>query len=325
MNLRKKKKYDQSSLNTRGLKIILIILGLFLTVFLGRSFYLGLKQQTLPSDKRVTIGLGTESVLLISYLPEDKSISFIFVPGEIFLPAVGGYGQYKLDLFEHLADLEKEPFVLQESLAYHLAVPIDGWYKADVDLFAHSNVKTVKRWFIRQTWSSFLRFNRLSEKNITNMTRVDFLKLWFWALNSPLKKARLFSLEDYQQKILLPDNSEAFQLDLTKSDFLIQKIVFNPSIKDEELSVGLANATDNAGLAQEVARLVTNIGGTVLKIDNWEKEKDVTEIRIASSDLKETTTVQELKRILNCQAEVGDSKDFLVDVLIILGQDYSKT
>ena len=79
---------------------------------------------------------------------------------------------------------------------------------------------------------------------------------------------------DITKWLLLPDGSRVTALDQAKLGQFETNRFEDNSVRDEALSVGIYNATDYPGLAEKVARIITNMGGRVIFTLNSPEKKD---------------------------------------------------
>jgi len=73
-------------------------------------------------------------------------------------------------------------------------------------------------------------------------------------------------------------------------------------------------------LAKKAARLISNSGGRVVEIGDWEQKMAGCELRGEKSKLK-TYTSQKLEKVFNCQWRSEDLAGHRADLVIILGGD----
>ena len=125
------------------------------------------------------------------------------------------------------------------------------------------------------------------------------------------------------------NRTKAFQtsrLDLSgqmgRIDQIVNESLFDQVIAREAVPVAVLNATGVAGEANQVARLITNLGGQVVTIGNSEEDKEESEIWIVSDDLKSSATLAFLESILGSVSVKIEPKviEYRADIVVIVGK-----
>jgi hypothetical protein len=295
-----------------------VVLGL--SLFLGIFFVSGLifKKTIFLKKGRLTIGFGSRPLLIASLSPQEKSLSFLLIPEETLIDSLYGYGQYRLEVFDQLEKLEEKPFLLKESLASSLAIPVEGWLGSDsFTPLPSEEKKALKKWCQAQVWAA------LKGHFKTNLTFGDLVRFWFYTFSVPPSEVKVAFLSEGRglQRLVLPDESVAYRLESLKTDELVRELLSEAEVRRENLTVGVANATGQPGLAREASRAIENLGGAVVKVADWPTE--LSSSRILVKPEKELSfTALRLRRVFEAEAEEGDFGPFLVDVLVVVGTDF---
>ena len=128
------------------------------------------------------------------------------------------------------------------------------------------------------------------------------------------------------------NRTKAFQtsrLDLSgqmgRIDQIVNESLFDQVIAREAVPVAVLNATGVAGEANQVARLITNLGGQVVTIGNSEAGQDESEIWIVSDDLKSSVTLAFLESITGTKNVKVEPKaiQYRADIVVIVGKRYA--
>lgn len=295
-----------------------ILTGLVLVFLLWagwRGIWFFKKSLFLPRGRWV-VGFESNPFLVVSFAPGEKAATVLIIPGKTLIKSNYGYGYYRAESFERLGQLEGREGLLKESLSTNLALPIEGWVGGAGSL--PEEEEKLGSWLRDQFWQG------LREKK-TDLSSFDLWRLWWysWQVKKSafevitLKEGSCLNRDDY------PDGSWFYRLDLSCLDSLLGHHFTEEEFEKERKTVGVVNATDYPGLAREASRVVSNLGGLVLKIDDWEERDFFCRLRIGEEE-KPGFTVKKLARVFNCEVEEGELGSFAVDVLLILGDDYRR-
>ena len=128
------------------------------------------------------------------------------------------------------------------------------------------------------------------------------------------------------KKESLADGSEVLVTEFFRLDELVKKYFADSRIKKEGIKIEILNATDYPGLANQLARLVTNMGGEVISVANSSINPPAdgltSSIQYQEKELKKNYTLQKLERILGVKAEIGEMAESRADLVILVGEDY---
>lgn len=223
-----------------------------------------------------------ERVSLRQWLPQEKRWRVIELPPNLELPIAQGYGTYRVGALVGLDRLEKrQGQLIVIGLQEALGVVLDGDY-------AHW------RWW-------------------------DRLKLAAVARG----RQEMIKFEEVVPGTLVvgPDGAEAWQVSEADMDKFSSRFLADEAVRTEGIKVTILNATGRTGLARRVARIVTNMGLTVVKLgesDPREKSR-----LLVSRDKQKSISVQKITSLLQIQRpEVGDTSEYRADAVVFVGADY---
>lgn len=280
---------------------IFLLIILFLPVF----FILKVDRKN-----RLNLALVGESVAVLGFEPGLKEITFLIIPKGTLIETVHGYGFYRV---EKLLDLDRldnwKGEVITGSLGELLGLPIDGYLIFDKDFDKANLLKAL--------------IEAIKNKNQTNLSRGDLLRLWW-----QIKKIRpnKITLIDFSQtsvciKSNLADNSQVFKLDQAGIDQLLKMSFKDEKIIDADLTIFVLNGTSHLGLANRTLRMITNMGGQVVGVGDWKQEAKNCELRAKKAKVKIYTS-QKLMKIFNCHWGGENLEGYRADIVLILGEDY---
>lgn len=215
-----------------------------------------------------------DGIKVFSFAPDTKTISILSIDKKAY------------PLKPELLDMEK-----------YLGIPIDGFVNLDaIDKTKVQNVDSILQ-------KTIFNFNKVK----TNLTIIDFIRLWFFARTIP---SRAVTIEEINSAI------EDGQLDK------ISNSLFNDNtLLQENQSIQVINATDIAGLGSRLSRFLGNMGGSVVSVSTPKKNSDDSKIVYFG---KKTYTVEHLGKILGFKIIDGgkdQQNESISDMVIIIGKD----
>ena len=107
-------------------------------------------------------------------------------------------------------------------------------------------------------------------------------------------------------------------LDEAALDKISSLLFSDPKIADENLSVGIINATEEYGVGNRLARLISNISGNVVLVSTSPRQEDKSVILYSG---RKTHTIERLGKLLGFEVMENKSQG-LADVTIRIGKDY---
>ncbi len=276
--------------------ILLLILAKILSSFssIGHSFNTSQNRTTSPIwDGKYSINLvfgspsqGQQQKLsVVNLSPVDKKITILHLSDQIYTEVPRQYGYWVLGSIFSLGQEEgadKGPFLVKLSISKMLGLPVDGVVLTD-------GKKTPEEYI--SSWRS----NPVSMATFLGGVRTDLsapeLINFIWQ-SSKIRSDKIAVLDLAQSRItqskLLPDSSRVLGVDSIKLDSYIRDNLQDPTLRDENYSVAIFNATPHPGLAQDATRLITNLGGSVIMISNTDKYQSKSLVTIGQ-DLDQNT------------------------------------
>ena len=140
----------------------------------------------------------------------------------------------------------------------------------------------------------------------TNFTVLDLFRIFLFA------------------KTTSPDNftkrTVSANLDEATLDKISLTLFSDPKIADENLSIGIINGTEEYGVGNRLARLISNISGNVVLVSTAPHQEDKSVILYSG---KKTYTLKRLGRLLSFEV-IKNKSQGLTDITIQIGKDYKK-
>ena len=265
-----------------------------------------------------------QGISVISLNPIQKKVTIISSPDQTYVEVPGGFGKWQLRSVFDLGQTNGEGGrLLEDTLTSFLGIPVEGFIRLKGNLQgweANDLVNSIRRTPISiltqlKNIDSDLTLGELTQLNL-NLFQVRFDKV------KTLDLQKLGVLDQGK----LPDSTEVFTFESTKLDTILSDLV-EDKIKEENLSIAVFNATEHPALAQRAARLITNLGGSVIQISNSPQKQDKTFVSGEKSK-----TLDRLKQIFapGCSKK-EDCDKITIDlnkissraqINVILGEDF---
>ncbi|MBL7158890.1 LCP family protein [Candidatus Microgenomates bacterium] len=280
---------------------------------------------------RLNFVLASKPVLFFSLSPEEKSLTIVKIPQETYVEVTRGFGAYKIESVYPLGELEKKGGeLLIETTQEFLGIPVEAYARFYNFQFPISNFQLNKEGFIQAkrkiaSWGVLLRPRKvlqfLKEDLETNLSYWDIVKIWLAFKKVNIGKISFIDLGEQRvfSKFSLADGGEGKKGDPLLVDDVLQEFFFEPEIRKEEILIEVLNGTDYSGLAHNAARIISNIGGKVVRAgDNEEKVKKC-QLKAEKQMLKSFTFLK-IKKIFDCQVLEEEGQD----LIMIVGDDYQR-
>ncbi|MBI4040048.1 LytR C-terminal domain-containing protein [Candidatus Daviesbacteria bacterium] len=326
-----------------GLAILLLVLGLVLISKLtqlivstqGPSLQSADKHYTWDGTSTINLVVKARYVYAVSFNPFNATATVLKIPDDTYLTVSRGFGRWPTSSIYDLGQSSKPPMgasLLKESIGLSFGVPVDGYLAIQGSLQDESFDKVLEG--IRKNPLSGIR---LISSTKTDLSFAEFFKLVWGLKDVRTDKIKYLDLGRSQitESILLPDKSRALGVDQIKLDQLIQKQFTDSRLSDDGLTVGVYNGTNQPGLAERVARILTNMGARVIITSNSPTSVGQSIVVGRSSYTKTRLTqvfapaclqgaIWPLSLLTKSKCDIKSSpvQDLRADVSLILGDDY---
>lgn len=345
------KKYQSSTQTNRRLVLGLLALALLIAIILTGKFlgFVGSLGRPLAPDgvnakvyqwdggTRVTLAVKADRLYLLSLDPGKRSLQLIKIPDETYLNLPFGFGSWPARSVYGLGQAEKAPMgakLVMETLRTNFNLPVDGYLILSGDLAdrpLEASLESVRK----NPLQSFVLISRSK----TDLTFWEYLRFLFAIRNVRADKMQVLDLgqSSLTSWILLADGSRVLGFDPLKLGLFFQNRLSDTKLSEEGLSVGVFNTTDRPGLAEKVARLVSNMGGRVVITGNYPEKFSgsfiVGKDSYTKSRFTEVFTPDCLGKGFNladmlsrksgsCIPEKFNTDSLRADVNIMIGEDY---
>lgn len=147
----------------------------------------------------------------------------------------------------------------------------------------------------------FFHYNEIQ----TQMTMIDIARLWLFAQSV-----------DQNERVYKKIDAAALSEEHT-FDKIATELFWDDTIADEKQNIQVINASGISGVGNDFARILSNMGGTVISVATGKKDVQKTTIQYYGQS---SYTVEKIEKILGKRA-VESPKQHISDIIITLGKD----
>jgi len=262
--------------------------------------------------ERATFAVVNDGVGLVSFSPKDKELVLLLIPNGTQIELTHGYGFYRIEAITRLEEIEKRKDLLQESLGENFGIAVNGWMKSAVGerglAFSQSEILDEL-------------VSQIEGRGETNLSFWDLVRLW-WQIRG-VRSDKIHSFDLGQMDILkesrLADQEMIFTIDRDLFDTRVGKFFLEPRFKTDGLTIEVLNGTSYPGLANQAARIVTNLGGEVV----WVGDSGVKSSKSKVQSQKDKRNLYPVKKLIQIFGGFWEEKEEgRADITLILGEDY---
>lgn len=280
-------------------------------------------------DFNINLVVKGSGVGLISLNQTSKKLTVIKIPDEAYLDLPKGYGSWPARSVFELGQAEAPPIgdkLLKASVTNLLGLPVDG-----VVVLKHNKATTSLDQLVSDLHKNPLALVSYYGAFDSDLTGKDLLSIAGQISTIREDRTKIIDLgsSSITESQLLPDSTRVLGIDNVKMDLFIRSNLKEASLAQFDGSIAIFNSTDHPGLAQAVAREITNMGGSVSSLGNIENNQKQTKITVSSENLKNTSAFLRLAHLfapdcLKSKCEVSDSRvvESRAQINIVIGEDY---
>jgi len=275
------------------------------------------KQYSWSGDGRINLVIKSQTVSVLSFDPHQKEVTIVDIPGQVYTEVPGGYGSWQVRAIFDLGQSEnppKGPRLLSASMNQLMGLPIDGYIK--------SKDKTTDQ--IVDDFRSPMGVKDLLGNIQTDLSPIELIRLGVGLSSVRFDKVSNLNLMD--QSVFSSEEiggQQSLVADPLRLDSIIVKNFADSQIKSEQSTIAVFNATNKPGLAAQVARVISNMGGNVIIQSSLETREAYSYITGKDSYTKKRLS-QVLCSGLNCDKIPTNSSDFRAQINLVLGEDFVK-
>ncbi|MCL4390563.1 MAG: LCP family protein [Patescibacteria group bacterium] len=233
-------------------------------------------------------------VKLVSVNVAAKNIDIISFPNDLYIPQLAhGYGPFEVGKIYAVGQLDRRGGeTVAATVSDYLGVPVDGYVLGNDAL-------------------------RASPSDLNLMDRARVLLAMF---TTRADKVNVVNLASLASPLVLVDGSQATSIDQDALDNALSGLFVEDRIRTENLRVAVINSTNVTGLGNRAARLLSNIGVSVVSVDNSDIALPGCQLLVDPKQ-KNTVTVNRIAAIFHCQ--IMSKGAGRADVVLTLGEDYA--
>lgn len=312
-----------------GLILLVLILGKLFQLFgsLTKPFSadtLVKKEYSWDGKSAINLAIKGKDIEVASFDPGSEQLTVLDIPNDAYFELPKGFGNWRVRAIYDLGQEENPPVgseLLKASLAKLVGLPIDGFIE-------YSDSKSFKDEVL--SWhANPLKILGFIKESSTDLTPLEAISV-YRALSS-VRTDKIVSLDtaqsDITQSELLPDSSRVLGVDTIRLDLFVRDKMADSQIHSQAVPVGVLNGTSHPGLGEDVARIVTNMGGNVIFTANTETHQDQT---IVTASDKSFTSIRLMEvfapKCLKDKCAIVDPKVSFsrAQINIVIGEDYYK-
>jgi len=275
----------------KHLNLVIGFIGFTAMLILGSWLIKGVKASQWDGQDQFGWVIQTEEIRVKIIIPSQKKLVTLIIPNNTIVKVGFGFGEYRINKVYELGKLANQAGkVLTRTIQEFLGVGIKGW---------QVGTKSNLSW-----WDNF-RLKWL-ETFAVNQTKVVELK------DKPSWQAEQLS-----------DGSLIYRVNQAWLDELVHQEIFDQEVSQEGLTVAVLNASGVDGVANDISRLISNLGIEVRLVSNLAAQER-SEVVISQKSQKDTKTLKKIIDSLGIDTvRVGDILEQRSDMVVIIGRDYT--
>lgn len=285
--------------------------------------WLLIPKKTDPYPRRTIVLVGSP-MTVFSWNEQERSLILLSLPEGMSAEGTHGYGQYSFESFWKLGEIDKKDgTVLSESVSEALGVPV-GWY-----IGPKTGIFPDKDDALTLAKDVFSFKGVLSYVSGTYRTNIPFATFvsYVWLLQ--VTKPAHIDTYDFTNvptliadDVTIADGSHALVVNPVLVDARLAHVFEDERVRRETVSTAVYNTTDIPSLGTRVARLLGNLGVSVVSVGNDTPEVDACTVSGTKASLT-SVSASVIQSFLGCTArETPESER--ADLTVRIGKSYAK-
>ncbi len=297
---RRSRNKEKRFISVKSLGLILLFFTLLFFLIFQTSFW--------DSDSKLTLVVNKKDgdVLIAVFNPVVDEVTSITIPKNTQLKVARQLGTWRAGSVWQLGENEDlEGRLLQETITYHLKLPVVAWADSPAEGFANGGLVALVK--------------AVSLPYKTNLKIGDRIKLAFFSFGVKNFKREEINLAETKllKKTRLIDGEEGFVL-ISGLPASILALFSDIEISQKDVSVLIRDATDKRGVPEQVGEIIEVLGAKVAAIKKEESEKF--DCMVLGKDQK---AVEKLAQVFSCEKGKGlPSGSF--DLEIKIGEEFAR-
>ncbi len=273
---------------------------------------------------RQTLILVGNPMTVASWNEADRNLTLITLPEALQADGTHGYGTYSFEAFWRLGEIDKKDgTVLAESMSEALGVPVTWYVGPKSGQFTKEADPLV---MMKDVFSVSHVFAYLSGTYRTNMSFSTFVNfVWLLQVTKP-DRVETFNFTRtptlIADDVTIADGSRQFILNPAMVDARLAHVFEDDRVRTETVTAQVFNTTDMPSLGTRVARLLGNLGVSVVSVGNDAPEVDACTVSGTQGSL-ESQSAKIIESILGCVPKFISTSD-RADLTVRIGKSYTK-
>lgn len=314
--LRRQKQKEKEARVVRTVTTWLWLAGLLLVVGLVVGVILLLRFRRWTGSERfslVVVDTDGANVRVISLEPASGEAVVFVLADDLVVPAVYGYGSYRVSSLRPLGGIDG----LGDRLLEESVESLFGWPVFGVLVTGSEEGEETLGWFRDLAWA------RLWQK--PTLIWLDNVRFYREVGNLREDKLRVINLADLSLAYATTqaDGAEVFMVDIARFDAFLRRFPTS-GYRDEGVRVAIVNTTSQDGLAHRAGRLLLNSGADVVSMTD--EPTDLSQSFVGYSDhffWQDTVTGRLIDNLFEGLSwRQQDLGQYRADVTLFLGEDY---
>lgn len=283
----------------------------------------------------MSVVINTDPVVVFSIEPKSKRAVLITFAAQTLLEVPYGYKSYPASSIFRLGELDKKRggnILLSKTVENTLGLYVDGSFSLtdipiSIDTLDSTGMQQLKTAYF--SWLGALlhiqTILEVSSKWHTNFSFLDMYKIWSSIKNIRSDKIEILDLDDrlVLNDDTLADGTEIKKIDIDRFDALISDKFEDQSIRSENVTAEVNNASGKDRLASQFARLLRMRGINVIQRSTGQTIRtDGCTIEVAQKGIADSDTVSFLRQAYGCKVNPTAALQLTSDIKIMLGNEF---
>lgn len=268
--------------------------------------------------RRITAVINSQPLVVVSLNRSNGEVMVIKIPGNTMISVSGGYGQYPAVSVWALAKQEGHGTgLVTRSFREFLGIPIDLAVDVGGEVLSDNDETELVKDSQRIVWECMV-----GKRGCGEVDKIKLMGIWLATRKIAPGKVVYLPIESMPgtKTDQLPDGLSILEADINGIDLFVSRYAVDERIKNEGLAIGVYNAAGYPGLATKASRILTNLGGRVLVVEDWEERLSSCELRSAE-DVRVSFTYRLVKDVFDCRDGKVNGEDE-VDLTVLIGEGY---
>lgn len=276
------------------------------------------------SYPRQTLVIVGSPMTVVSWNQPDRTLTLITIPEDMEADGTHGYGTYSFEAFWKLGEIDKKDgTVLAESMSEALGVPVTWYIGPKSGLFQSASDSSAMAKDIFSVGHIVSYLSGTYRTNIPFSTFVNFV--WLLQVTKP-DRVQTFDFTQtptmIADDVTIADGSHQLVLNPAMVDSRLAHVFEDDGVRTETVTAQVFNTTAIPSLGNRVARLLGNLGVSVVSVGNDTPEVEACTVSGTEDSLR-SQSANVIESVLGCTPNLISSSD-RADLTIRIGKTYAK-